>query len=488
MATRLLKEWINSQFARGLMLYLVLPNLAFFLLSREFFINRALINSDFLLLWVGSCYLRRKTTVVLYAGLVALDLILSTESIYHLSTVATIIATREILESDPVRFYSIAGLIFLLGMAAFVMTHKGSSVRSHLTRRDQFFIGIAGLVLTGVTVARSVDPIDVFADTFGDGAIVASSIAEITLSSLRLAMDSKQNQITFPAPGAATSRVAREISIRGKSAAPYNIVVILVESQGLLNNEGDMRRVLAPLIDPAIQERYLVARGEVHFYGSTMFAEMRTLCRIYMPYAIPTKLPGLERCLPNMLRRLGYETVSFHGYHRWFYQRELWYPTVGFQRIYFADEMQQFSPPKCGTLFAGTCDLWIADRVEQELLMPGKKRKFIYWLTLNSHLPVDSVLASESNFDCAGTETLREDVGPCELAQIHFRLYTRIAQIMLNEKLPPTRFIIVGDHVPPFVTLSARALYDNGRVPYVDLTPRGTLQARIPAIDLVGPR
>jgi len=112
-------------------------------------------------------------------------------------------------------------------------------------------------VLTGVTVARSVDPIDVFADTFGDGAIVASSIAEITLSSLRL----------------------------------------------------------------------------------------------------------------------GYETVSFHGYHRWFYQRELWYPTVGFQRIYFADEMQQFSPPKCGTSFAGTCDLWIADRVEQELLMPGKKRE-----------------------------------------------------------------------------------------------------------------
>jgi len=107
---------------------------------------------------------------------------------------------------------------------------------------------------------------------------------------------------------------------------------------------------------------------------------------------------------------------------------------------------------------------------------------------LNSHRPVDSVRASESNFDCAGTEMLREDVGPCELAQIHFRLYTRIAQIMLNEKLPPTRFIIVGDHVPPFVTLSARALYDNGRVPYVDLTPRGTLQARIPAIDLVGPR
>ena len=43
---------------------------------------------------------------------------------------------------------------------------------------------------------------------------------------------------------------------------------------------------------------------------------------------------------------------------------------------------------------------------------------------------------------------------------------------MLNPRIPPTRFIIVGDHAPPFYELEERDLYDQKQVPYVDLTPR----------------
>jgi phosphoglycerol transferase MdoB-like AlkP superfamily enzyme len=251
--------------------------------------------------------------------------------------------------------------------------------------------------------------------------------------------------------------------------------VVLVESQGLLKSASDMRRVLVPLTAPSIRARYTVNTGAVRFFGATMFGELRTLCRIYVPQAIPQNLPGLDRCLPNVLRRLGYETVSYHGFSRWFYERYLWYPAVGFQRSYFADELKQRAPPMCGTAVHGVCDLWIADQVEHELSIAGKRGKFIYWLTLNSHYPIDSALASQSSFDCAGTDSLRAEIGPCELARIHFQLYTRIAQIALNSQLPPARFIVVGDHMPPFPALSERALYDEERVPFVELIPRTEL-------------
>jgi hypothetical protein len=464
-------------FAKGLMLYLVLPNLAFFLLGREFFINRALINSDYLLLWIASCYLSSRTTRFLYAGLLGFDLFLSTESIYHFSDVATILSEHQLSGLNSVLFYSAAVGLLLLTIAALTIDRRREVLRPHLSKRGRVLVGIVVLSVAGATVARSFSPFDRDPEAFGDHVLVASGITETGLSSFRLAMNEQQTQSALPAPGAATAHLMRDLLLWGKSAGRDDIVLILVESQGLLKSAGDMRQVLAPLIDPAIQARYAVDTGAVYFFGTTMLAELRTLCRTYVQNTRRENLPSWDRCLPNVLRQLGYEAVSYHGFDRWFYERSNWYPAVGFERSYFADELKLLAPPRCGALFFhGVCDLWIADQVEHELSMPG--RKFIYWLTLNSHLPVDSDLASESSFDCAGTETLREEIGPCELARIHFQLYARIARIALNSRLPATRFIIVGDHMPPFSKSSERALYDNERVPFVELTPRPVPQQR----------
>jgi hypothetical protein len=481
-ATRLLKEWINSRFARGLLLYLVLPNLMFLLIGREFFINRVLVNSDYLLLWIGSCYLSRRTTVVLYTGLVILDLILSTESIYHYSTVEMLVMADEFLRIYPAAFYLMAGGLILLLAAVSVMTGRRGIVRPLLGGRAQVLIGAVALSLSVATAAKPFDPYESYLETFGGTGLVASGVIETGLASYRVATNPDQGRNTLPAPDAATSRVASDLPLRGKSAGPYNIVTILVESQGLLNSADDMRLLLAPLTDAAIRERYKVNTGAVRFFGATMFGELRTLCRIYVPQASPQHLPRLDRCLPNVLGRAGYRTISYHGFGRTFYERNIWYPAVGFQQSYFSEDLMPLAPEsaKCGTAFKGLCDLWIVDQIEHELSASYGSRKFIYWLTLNSHLPVDSELAGKSSFDCANTKTLREEIGPCELARIHFQLYTRIAQLALDRKLAPTRFIIVGDHMPPFPKLSERALYDDERVPYVELIPRSGRQKVAP--------
>ena len=454
-------------------MYLVLPNLAFILIGRAFFINRALVNSDYLFLWISSSYLSRRTTSVLYLLLVVLDLILSTESIYHFSTAELLVMAGEILKFYPITFYLAAGALFLLTIAVFAVTRERGVVRQLLSKRSQLVIGTVALVLSAATVMRSSDAFDRYLDTFGASEIVASGVIETGLATYRVVMASQHSQDTMPVQKGATAGMKRDLSLQGEAAQPYDIVIILVESQGLLKSARDMNRVLAPLIDPAIQARYAINTGNVRFFGATMFGELRTLCRIYVPQAVPQDLPRLDQCWPNVLGRHGYETVSYHGFGKWFYERYLWYPQVGFQRSYFAEELRPLSPPMCGIKSHGVCDLWIAGQVENELLMPERKtKKFIYWLTLNSHLPVDADLAGESSFDCASTATLQVKIAPCNLARIHHQLYARIAQIALNRRIPPTRFIIVGDHMPPFTTLSERALYDETRVPFVELVPR----------------
>ena len=457
------------QLARGLVLYLVLPNLAFYLLGLEVFINRVYVNTDYLLLWAASPYLPRLATGILYALLLDLDLVLSTESIYHFTTAETIVMARELLQYHPLEFYVIAACLLLIVTAALILAWRWGSQHRPASHRGPIVVALAAVLISGTSVLTAKDAIGAGVDVFAKRTLTGSAILETILAG---------SQLGGPSLPAARAALSASGALFAKSApVPRDIVLILVESQGLLRNADDMRRNLAPLLTKAIRSRYAVETGGVRFLGGTMFGELRALCRIYAPDTTPLRLPNLDRCLPNLLRARGYDTVSYHGYWRWFYERQSWYPVIGFERSHFAEDLLADAPPaaNCGSMFKGVCDLWIADKVEAELATPGRARKFIYWLTLNSHLPVEAAIAAGSRFDCAGTETLKGGGEPCNLARIHYQLYERIARIALDPRIPPTRFIIVGDHSPPFPALEDRNLYDQKEVPYVELAPKAAL-------------
>ena len=461
---------------RGLVLYVVLPNLALFLLDREFSTKRPLLDSDYLLLWFASYWLSRRATIVLYSLLFELDLIFSTESVYHHLIVNSMLAAWEFLEHEPAAFYSLAGVLSALSLAVIAIFRWSPDARLRLPVRGQVLLGIAALALSGATLAREILAPEGFLESMeGDRRTAGSGILETGFLSAKLAQATRLQ--AMPALRTVTADAERELLRLRASARENNVAIFIIESQGLLKDAGDMRRILAPLLDAKIGEKYVIKTGDVRYFGATMFGELRTLCRVYVPHTVISELPHLNTCLPNVLRRLGYETTSFHGNNSWFYERKLWYPDVGIERSYFAEELARIAPPsaKCGTGFQQLCDLWVADQVERELLTPVGKKKFVYWLTINSHLPVSEVLAAESGFDCAGTKTLRDGTDPCNLARIHNQIYVRIAQMVLNNAVPPTRFFIVGDHMPPFSSLSELAVYDQERVPFVVLVPRTTL-------------
>ena len=474
-----IRTWLaqaqRSEILRCLALYLLLPNLAFLLLGKLFFIERELVNTDYLFLWLASPWIARRVNDLLYGLVFILDLALSTESIYHYSTREAIFLLRELFQATPLLFPAIVAASLVLVAALFFYVSRAASRAPHprLPRRVMVSVLIFAFAPVVSGVLQMLDRDSPFGPSHRT-ATVGSGIME-TVSSIWDLTTPALSGPAASATGAASSEVLRDVG----QSPPYHVVVVLVESQGVLKNAADMNAVFAPLLTSEVKSRYKIRRGTVPFFGATMFGELRTLCRIYAPQATPTYLPGLERCLPHELRRRGYDTVSYHGYARWFYERPAWYPRVGLQRSHFQEDLSEGAPEDavCGVLLRGLCDTWIEPRVRNEVLNAGTQAKFVYWVTLSSHLPVDFDVANKSAFDCAGTQVLKDHEESCGLARIHNQLYVGIAKMALDPALPPTRFLLVGDHAPPFTMLAERALYSEDRVPFIQLVPKLRLPA-----------
>ena len=460
---------------RGLAVYLVLPNLAFFLVGRCIYLLRPLINADYLLAWILSSYLSRRASILLYCILLVLDLILSGAAIYHFSTADVILNAHYLADLNlKLAYPAVAGMLLLLA-AAFVLKSKSPEAFIRHSRRSQMVLILVTTASFSVPIAHALYAPESRFDHISKPVIVESRVAEVAQWGVDTVLGDERYEDPRADMAANSWELWRDVSLSAGTVPPYNIVLILVESEGLLRNPEDMHRVFEPLLNASVNARYAIRSGAVPFEGATVSGEFRVLCRIHAWEANLADLRSLPPCLPKLLKERGYLTLSYHANTGRFFDRPPWYRALGFQHSYFKEQLASMvAKPfvNCGYVFKGVCDLGIADVIERELRQPAPNKKFIYWLTYNSHLPVDSGLARQSAFDCGFDKALSAHAGPCDLARIHYELHQAIARLALDAELPPTRFIIVGDHMPPFATLAERALYDDGHVPFIDLIPR----------------
>jgi phosphoglycerol transferase MdoB-like AlkP superfamily enzyme len=160
------------------------------------------------------------------------------------------------------------------------------------------------------------------------------------------------------------------------------------------------------------------------------------------------------------------------------FDRSAWWNTAGFQEIWFHDQFRQQALPDCPGAFIGTCDVdiarWIGRRLETEEGAPD----FIYWMTLNSHLPVPVPSALSGAAPCLESLSLQPDTAPCSLYQLIENVLESVAKVAMAKFARPTVFIIVGDHAPPFDYESARSSFSRFEVPYVLLLPRASNPGR----------
>ncbi len=282
------------------------------------------------------------------------------------------------------------------------------------------------------------------------------------------------NASTAPVSSAAAIGLKDASALRGTGpeAAP-NVVLVLLESWGLANDQALRDALVAPYGQPDVLAKYNVEQGTVPFYGPTMGGEGRELCGSRIGFQLMTaSKESLQSCLPSRLAAEGYHDIGVHGLDGHFFKRSDWWPRIGFKQQIFHDDFASEGLPTCPGAFPGICDAAIAKWIGGRLSTPAPQPNFLYWVTLNSHLPVPVPSPMTNGAPCSIDPLLQARPAVCSWYQLVANVQTSVAQLAMAKLARPTVFIIVGDHTPPFADSLSRNAFSNAKVPYIILVPR----------------
>jgi hypothetical protein len=458
-------DWIKQHWRAlwPLLMVFAFPNLIF-MLARYFLpAQRSWISIDYLAFAFFVCWFRGKKiyVAVLMVLLFCADALGSFSFIYYFDFLTAVRYLTELPRISP--WVSVPLALGLLAIAAgvawsaCVVNLKGES------RNASLLLAAASILLVPIWVARGL-----LTESWtrqGSDVLVASTLVTEIGESMVLVAPSHPRRIE------SASYFAAPALAHAAGSSPQNVLIVLEESLGGLINGIDQNAVLAPLESPEIQSRYVVRRGSVAFSGGTVSGEMRELCDAVLGSGDNTQAT-IRSCLPWRFRQFGYHTIGIHGFTKKMFDREHWYPELGFQELIFKEELSSKLKKTCGQTFPGNCDTEIATYIGDLIAARRNQHLFIHWMTLNSHLPVDDNTASTSLFPCENFESTRLHHEICNVVKVQFEANQAIAKLVLRPDLPPMTVIISGDHAPPFLTNTLRAFYQQDKVPDIILEPK----------------
>ena len=263
--------------------------------------------------------------------------------------------------------------------------------------------------------------------------------------------------LELPADAAAVSRWTDLFASQG---LPEKMLLVVNESWGVAHDPRIQQALLKPLHAIA---RGRGEQGNLPFVGATVAGELRELCLLSPNhYNLAPVISGFEDCLPNRLKLQGYRTASVHGAVSLMYDRRNWYPRLGFDESVFF-ENNAWSQ-RCYS-FPGACDLDLRDSVSGFLVQDGKR--FLYWLTLNSHAFYDQRDIRIDRFDC-GQFAIAPESLDCRNLKLQAQFFHGLGELLRSEKLSGMAVLVVGDHAPSLTRVQgADAIFVDGVVPWI---------------------
>jgi len=303
--------------------------------------------------------------------------------------------------------------------------------------------------------------------------------SQVMFSRLGGHVNAAEIDTSFIAGASADAERAAGLYATARPQALPNLVLIVVESWGLAKDTSLRSALAAPYLRADLQARYEVSQGTVPFYGSTIAAEARELCESKMGFHIlDASAKELQHCLPQRLASLGYHDIAVHGMDGNMFRRFGWYSNIGFKEYFFRDQFEQQGLPDCAGAFTGTCDAAIAKMIGLRLQNKSTNPNFIYWVTLNSHLPVPLPPQLANPAQCSFASPELNQASLCSWFQLVSNVQDSIVQLASADFSRPTIFAIVGDHAPPFSDPVLRDEFSDTEVPYFLLVPRPPNKSR----------
>ena len=279
-----------------------------------------------------------------------------------------------------------------------------------------------------------------------------------------------------PAAGAPFSSAVAESGLDRLATGKRHVLMVMAEAMGDPADPALRRRLVDLWARPEVRARYDVTVGSSPFYGSTTLGEMRELCGRWADYGevMEKKDPS---CLPARLAARGYRTSAWHSFAGSFFDRTSWYPNIGFGEMRFAPELRRRGAAPCPGVFPGACDRDVPRQLGAALRQ-AREPSFLYWLTVNSHLPVleNRHLQTER---CARFDPALDAGFPmtCRLFQLFDQTGAALAREIAAPDFPATDILIVGDHIPPFFDRRHREQFAPDTVLWILLRPKGARPA-----------
>ena len=136
--------------------------------------------------------------------------------------------------------------------------------------------------------------------------------------------------------------------------------------------------------------------------------------------------------------------LAVHAFSYRMYERNEWYPVIGFDKELFGEELVKSTRRLCGNAFTGVCDADLPPIIVRESAF-SKKPKFIYWLTLNTHVPVTPNQAL-TDFRCEDDAGIFQHMRVCEMAELWHDVFASVSKLALDPSIGPAEILVVGDH------------------------------------------
>lgn len=466
--------------------YLTLPNLPLFLLRHKLtLLPHGVINLECLLVGIGSLFLPRVAVFLLLilemAGAFAYEICYS----FQFQFSDLLISLRSLGDLPALRKAEFAGVLALVVLIAGLMAFGLPRPK----RRVQVTVGLLALLL----VVAAMDVVD-GENPFFHNRYIESDVAQtpyrlglspwLTLGVRgeffdRIHSVSEQADES-PMPSASAAMMAELPG--GSGGVRPDIVLTVVESWGQFRNPHMAEALTAPYEDGRISAAYDVSYGTAPFDGTTVPGEVRELCHTHMGFGVlNVSASESERCLPKELEAEGYSTYALHGYVGDMFQRNSWYPKLGFEKIWFGPDLEREGLPECPGAFPGACGTAIAPWIGTHLLTKGNREpRFVYWMTLNSHIPLPLDPRLPPDTLCSSAPMLENSGALCSWFRILHAVHTSVAELAIQAAGRPTVFVLVGDHAPPFANPALRVEFSERVVPYIILMPKSLQNAGSP--------
>lgn len=424
----------------GAMLYfVVLPNAPLWLMAQYLDLARAPVNLDYVLLGVVFALGRVYWGAALFVLCWSIDLLMLAGQVFPFMRLQDVIYLSRLLPHAPLAYVLLAILLLLcLSASAWLQVRYGR----RLSMLSALVVLNLALLMYGINVyGNSAAP---------DRNWLASTSKTIDSQSidfinLRLGGFMQSFALDGPAfqPTGYRGQTAEWAEAPAGSLSP-KLLLVVAESWGSMTDERTQQAILRPLLDKAGQlENW--RSGEMPFVGATVAAEFRELCGQWpLHFNLKNVTDGFSDCLPNRLRAQGYATAAVHGAVGLMYDRMHWYPRAGFETADFRETQPWQS--RCHS-FPGVCDREIL----HDFVIPafrGDGKRFVYWLTLNTHATYSPRDLHGDYLDCS-THDLPEHGAACRMAKLHAQFFHDLAQALDDPAMQGVEVLVVGDHEPP---------------------------------------